>query len=299
MTVRQLDLVCSHLDIGTFLPACILARKIYSDSERLIQLGTNIPRRNKSSDRAFCLIFLVQCHCSFICHCNNDTDNGKVKSPLLFQQHYHSPFQQLSTLINNQQHTMSQALVKTRQHLDAFQENQGKWDVKQFIVTVATHLNDDTPTSFDLLPTLEKKRLNYRTQKKWLPSMFKFNTPEYRSQVIGPMFLRAAQKHGCSIHISKHKPVISKGFFRLKFICNRGRCYAATKKPSKGTRKTNTGRPIKGAGKKCPFCFSIYWHEALERWFIPMEQLGCKSHLGHLEMHPTFIKVPMKELEDR
>ena len=92
---------------------------------------------------------------------------------------------------------MSQAFVKTSQHLDVFQENQGQWDVRQFIVTVATDLNDDTPTSFDLIPTLEKKRLNYQTKKKWLPSMFNYNTPEYRGKVIGPMFVSPRRQYQC------------------------------------------------------------------------------------------------------
>ena len=161
------------------------------------------------------------------------------------------------------------------------------WSIQHMPFTVATSLEDDSPFSINLAETLGH---NIRVSQKaesprfWLQKEYSFNTSQFRKETLAPMVARVCIQHGFTS--------INKGWDSQKnkvlFICSRGKYYQKkTDKSNKPIEKEATGRttkrPVLDTNKKttCSFRFAIYWCPNRKRWYIPKQQGGSNSHVGH------------------
>ena len=175
------------------------------------------------------------------------------------------------------------------------------WATNQFPVNIATSYSDDTPKQIDIMITLgHKTRQPKKTKQKrdspkyWLPSKFNQNTDEFRKEYVVPYFSNAALDAGFGL--------VARGWQDdrnyLKLQCERGRHYESEKRnehekeieqssQSKDTiskaKVATTKRAVKGEEDKCPFYFNVWWDEECQRWYLPLKQLGCSEHKGHMQ----------------
>ena len=196
------------------------------------------------------------------------------------------------------------------------------WDSPAILFTVATSLHDDTPQEINIVDTIGYNvQVRKHYGKYWLPSTFSENSTQFRKQTLIPAFQRACLPCGFAL--------VAKGWegnkgtnLKLSFRCKRGRyrkkgmdnnaqdqpevdfdpvLTEATvqddNQPAKPKRVPTTQLPVKGGKKeRCPFLFSVYWHESLERWYLPQKQQGCSSHLGHKREKSIHVPCPMSML---
>lgn len=142
------------------------------------------------------------------------------------------------------------------------------------------------------------------TNCHWLPSFYNQNDPEFRSNQIHPIFVRACRDAGCKVKASYHPDR-----FAIVFSCMRDSHYDEEKERYHNDKrdrhvkhpealpvlkKRKTQRPIKGVDNNdttCTFKFTVYWDNRRNRWFLPHQQSGSIEHCGHMHVDPDLIRL--------
>jgi hypothetical protein len=142
------------------------------------------------------------------------------------------------------------------------------------------------------------------TNCHWLPSFYNQNDPEFRSNQIHPIFVKACRDAGCKVKASYHPDRLA-----IVFSCMRDSHYDEEKERYHNDKrdrhvkhpevlpvlkKRKTQRPIKGVDNNdttCTFKFTVYWDNKRNRWFLPHQQSGSIEHCGHMHVDPDLIRL--------